>query len=388
MKTYALFLLKRIVHRKSNLFLLLGIVLFIFTYLMMNMNSQDILRDTLVDQIKTENETIETSQEKMSHLEDNQTEYKSYKESIQISKAHILQYEESLSFYDQKNWSEFYSSYIQILNQQKQINEDTLKLSNENDLTMKDMSSYIDKQLTYIQYLEANQLDYENIDYPVFGLSFMTSISQVILPLITTICCIYILTQCFTMNYRTNINIDHIIPMSKRKILITKSIVGISISLFIYMFFLLSAFILASVFNQNMGIHYPIMMQNSTNCWVANSLLFVLKQWSILGVLFYIGLSLLIYIFSFFIKEESPLLITGICIILGFVYLPHFVSFIGQISHLSPITYFNYVNVVIGNLAVQLNNLNITYDIGMIVLFVFIVIECICIYTMNFIKEY
>lgn len=76
MKTYALFLLKRIVHRKSNLFLLLGIVLFIFTYLMMNMNSQDILRDTLVDQIKTENETIETSQEKMSHLEDNQTEYK------------------------------------------------------------------------------------------------------------------------------------------------------------------------------------------------------------------------------------------------------------------------------------------------------------------------
>lgn len=226
-------------------------------------------------------------------------------------------------------------------------------------------------------YLKEHDLKYENPEFPIYGLSFITSLAKIILPIIITACCIYLLSQFYTLEYVKGLDISILYPFNRRKTFITKIVLGIVFSVAMYCVTLLSIFLIATLFTGNAGLQQPIMMQNAKGVWYAVSMISMFKEWFMIGILFSVNLSIFMYILSYFIREDMFVLIVALLLILGLAYLPTFVGGIAQYSHLLPTTYMNSVSVADGSLAQQYSDLNITVSSGMQILSVSIIIQVI-----------
>lgn len=373
MKTYAQFLIKRIVYRKSNIVFILLMILAIFICFIMNMHSQNILAKTLQEQIATNEQSIKQNQEIMSELPKTSEEYINYTLLIEDIQTNTDEYQKALTYYNEKDWHHFYQTYLDILEQQQQINDTTIQIMQDENSDLQSMSSYIHQQMIYIQYLDNHHLDYENQYYPIYGFTFVTSLSQTLLPIMITVCCIYFLIQLFTMEDQKGIHTDYILPIGKTKTIITKNLVGIGIVIVIYMIIILSALLISFMFYHHIGINYPILIQNGiTGVEYTETAIIIFEKWFMIGFLFYINLSLFMYILSLLIKEEGPLLLMGLCLVLGFAYLPYIIGFMRNIVHLFPGVYMNYANIVTFNTAFQLSNSHLSFHMGVIVLFTFV----------------
>lgn len=374
---YAKFLSKRMLHKKSNIFILLLSMILILIFLIMNIRNQGLFRDKINEQLQTNVSEIEKYESKLSTSDKNSENYIGYEKTIQDLKRDVKAYKEIQRDIDDENWPSVYAGYSEVLENQIKTNERTAIISGESDETS-DVVNYLKKDLTYIDYLKKHNLDYENRDYPVFGLSFTTSISQYMLPIITTICCIYLLTQIFTMDYVKEHDLTILFPISKRKVFLTKIIIGVAFSVFVYLFILLCSFLFASLFTSNTGLTYPILMQDkNTEIWKAVSTLTLCKDWFLQGILFYTNLSLFTYILSLVIKEDVYLLLTVTSVVLGLAYLPNVVGFLNSIAHVLPTTYMDYVNVANESLSARYGNPAVSASTSVCVLSVFIVVQFI-----------
>ena len=242
---------------------------------------------------------------------------------------------------------------------------------------------FFQQQIAYFEYLQEHDLAYENIDFPIYGLSFTTSLTKIILPIILTICCIYLLAQFFTLDYVKGLDISVLYPLQSKKTFLTKLMLGIVFTVVMYSVLLLSILLITTLFTGNAGLQQPFMLQNSEGVWQAVSMISMFKKWFFLGVLFTINLSIFVYILSFLIREDMFVLITALLVILGFVYLPKLVRGIAQYAHLFPTTYMDSVNVADGFLAQQYGNTSISISTGISVLLVSIVVQFIICIILN-----
>ncbi len=378
MTHYAVFLCKRMICRKSNLCFVAASILVILVFLVMNIRTQDAFRDTIESQIKTDTESIELYRNQMSGLPKDSQDYLFYQESVESTEAGIQAYQKLLTCYDKEDWPMVYRLYCDILRQQKQIIAHSAGVPNGDIASFDDLSSYTDKQLAYFEYLEANNLEYENLDYPIFGLSFTASISQILLPVVITVCCIYVLAQLFTVDNPKGIHIGDLLPLGKRKVFFTKILVGTGMSVFIFLFFLFVSFLLASLFSLNAGLGYPSMIQDKgTGAWEAVKTIDFLKDWLIIGILFYIGLALFTYLLSLFIKEDAPLLLTVLCVTFGLAYLPNMIGCFRGIAEWIPMTYMHFADVANGTAAIRYANTDISVFTGVWILSAVIIIQLI-----------
>lgn len=348
MRNYATFLSKRILCNKSNIWAMFVIVAIVTIYLIMNIRSQEGFREEVKSQIQTEGA------------------YSA--DDIEGVEARKQSYERLLAYYDQKNWSMFYMEYEAILQNQKQVIENTISISGGEDPSTHAMSSDIDKKISYITYLKKYNLAYENFDFPIFGLSFTTHILQLILPTIITLYCIYILAQIFVMDYVKEVDISYLFPLGKWKVFLTKMTVGIMFTIFINIAIIVLTFLISSLLSGNTGLSYPIMIQNVAGAWNAIKASTFLKEWLVLVIFFYINLSFFMYILSIFIRDAGHLIFIAICIVLGMSFLPMIVDYIKVFAHLIPTTYMNYVSVATGDLLHRYHNMHITTITGMKVL--------------------
>lgn len=369
---YAKFLVKRTLSRKSNIYLILASIIVLLFILVMNIRNQDMLVTSFTELIETNNTEIDAYSEKLSALEKNSEEYIRHENHIQFLQSNNQSYNKMIEDYNKEDWNSFYKEYKMNLQQELQITENSMSTA-ENDTSFNDMTSYSHKQIQYIDYLDAHNLAYENIGFPVIGLSFITYVSGLISPILILLCCIFIITQIFTMDYAKSIDISNLFPIGRKKAFIVKTIVGIGISTLIFILILGITFLISSLINFNTGFQYPIMIQDAaTNTWQAIPLTTYLKDWLLLGIVFYAGASFFTYLLSLFIKEEGPLFFTSLCIILGIAYLPMFLPEMTKIAHYLPTTYMNFVSVSTGELAMRYSNMDISFTTGIQILSLFI----------------
>lgn len=358
---YAKFLSKRILCRKSNIYLILASIAIVCVFLVMNMRSQDTLRENIESQLQA-------------------THHEGY--------FNRGVYEKLLSYYDNKDWPMVYSEYSKILEENREASENAIQLTNDTTNISNESLSYFNRELAYIQYLNNHNLVYENAEFPIFGLTFTTSISQIILPIMITSICIYILSQLFTIEYSKHIDMSMLLPIGKRKVFLTKMILGITISILVFSIILLSSFILASLFTFHIGLEYPIMVQDiSTGSWLAIKAVTLFKDWFFIGSLFLVNVCLFTCILSFFIKEEGPLFLVTICIILGLALLPMVTGYCTTIAHILPTTYMNYVDVVIGTFTIRYGNVNVSTSTGFQVLSIVFAVQLVLCIAKNYIKQ-
>lgn len=374
MMEYISFLCKRMLRRKSCFVLILFSLVIVCVFLVMNVRTQNGFGSKMESQIKSELKFIKSNEIKMNDLNESSIEYLSYQESNQKALNRIKMCKETLAFIDKKNIAAAYDSYCKVLEEQILMAENSEVLS---DMDHKaDLSNGINKELVYIKYLQKHQLAYEVPEFPITGLSFTTSMSQILLPIIIACCCIYILVQLYTLDYIKGQDISVLYPMSKVKKIFINLVMGVIISVGVFTILLLSSFLLATLITGKSGLNYPIMLQNVANgTWNTVSMLSFFKDWVVLGVLFSISLSIFIYIVSLFIREDMYLFLIITTLVLGFYYLPNVVSEFQIIAHNIPTTYMSFVDVANGTLASHFSNINITTSKGVSILTISIVVQ-------------
>ena len=365
---YIKFISKRVFYRKSNIILVLLTIGISSIFLIMNLGNQSLLKKNMEQQIVTNNESIETNEVQLSKYQKDSEEYVIYKQQIEELQSENEEYKKLLINIENNDWTEVYNTYPKILEKYKEISAQ----SNTEDIAQNQQ-----KQITFFKYLKEHDLKYENPEFPIYGLSFITSLAKIILPVIITACCIYLLAQFYTLEYVKGLDISILYPFDKRKTFITKIILGIVFSVAMYSVILLSIFLIATLFTGNAGLQQPLMMQNAKGVWYAVSMISMFKGWFIIGILFIVNVSIFMYILSYFIREDMFVLIVALLMILGLAYLPTFVGGLTQYSHLLPTTYMNSASVADGSLAQQFSNLNITVSSGMQILSVSIIIQVI-----------
>lgn len=370
----------RILHRKANIFLIISSIFILLVILAMNIREQHILLSNFASQVETTNNEIEKYTMDLSSYIYESDEYLRYENHIESLKSQLQAYEMLIQYYDNKDWTSFYNEYSNELNMILQIVENS-HIIGENE----DMGNYTNKQLAYIKYLDAHDLTYEELGFPIVGLSFITNITKEISPILILFCCIFILTQIFTMDYAKSIDISNLFPIGRIKAFLVKLIVGIVTSVLIFTLILGITFLISALINFNTGFQYPIMIQDAaTNIWHAIPLTTFLKDWIMLGISFYMSVCFFTYLLSLFIKEEGPLFFTSLCIILGVTYLPTFLPEMAKIAHYLPTTYMNFVSVSTGELAIRYGNMDISFTSGIQVISIFI----LAIFLLCFIIKY
>lgn len=373
---YIKFTSKRVLCRKSNIVMILLTVVVAVVFLLMNMGNQSKLEETIKGQIINNEKYIQEVQKEQSEHKKGSAEYINYGNLIKDSKNDNEDYKKVLSSIEKEDWETVYTLYPKIL--EKQITD--LKHNESENI---DGIQFFQQQIAYFEYLQEHDLAYENIDFPIYGLSFTTSLTKLILPIILTICCIYLLAQFFTLDYVKGLDISVLYPLQSKKTFLTKLMLGIVFTVAMYSVLLLSILLITTLFTGNAGLQQPFMLQNSEGVWQAVSMISMFKKWFFLGVLFTINLSIFVYILSFLIREDMFVLITALLVILGFIYLPKLVRGIAQYAHLFPTTYMDSVNVADGFLAQQYGNTSISISTGISVLLVSIVVQFIICIILN-----
>ena len=373
---YIKFTSKRVLCRKSNTVMILLTVVVAVVFLLMNMGNQSILEETIKEQIVNNEKYIQEVQKKQSANPEGSAEYIDCENHIKDYQDDTEKRKEVLSSIEKEDWETVYTLYPKIL--EKQITD--LKYNESENI---DGIQFFQQQIAYFEYLQEHDLAYENIDFPIYGLSFTTSLTKIILPIILTICCIYLLAQFFTLDYVKGLDISVLYPLQSKKTFLMKLILGIVFTVAMYSVLLLSILLITTLFTGNAGLQQPFMLQNSEGVWQAVSMISMFKKWFFLGVLFTINLSIFVYILSFLIREDMFVLITALLVILGFVYLPKLVGGIAQYAHLFPTTYMDSVNVADGFLAQQYGNTSISISTGVSVLLVSIVVQFIICIVLN-----
>lgn len=370
---YAKFLFKRLLCRKSNIFVVILSILLLSGILLMNMRSQDELRKTFDIQIETNQLEIKKYENKIANEPSDSKKRSEYEAQIDFLESNSQAYENMIDYYDTEDWSQFYNSYINVL--EDQINIIVPTSDEQSSKNINPMSNYYAEQLVYIKYLNEHNLVYEEKSFPVFGLSFLTYVTKGISPIIILICCIYILAQLFTIDYKKDINIHLLYPISRVEKFLIRIFVGIFTSSIIYLLILLCTFLVATLITGNTGFEFPVMIQDSiTKEWHAISSIAFLKEWFIIGALFYLSICFFTYSISAFIKEDGTLFLTTICMILGIAYLPSGLESLRSISHFLPTTYMNFIKVASGELAIEYSNISINLYTGIVVLIIFAIL--------------
>lgn len=374
MSAYLTFALKRLAKRKSNYIILLFCMGIVSVLFVMNLRSQNTLSETLTSQIAIFEEDNEKITKMMETLDPVSEEYQLYQDHTNKNDLNIIEYQKAIDLFEAQEWTKFYDQYGKLLDEQIEIMNNTLHTSEqegESDTILAGMT----KQKQYIEYLAENHLEYENQDFPIFGLTFTTSLIQFFLPILMIATCIYVVTQLYTFDDDKNISISKLFPINQFKLLVLKLALGIMISSGIVFVLVAFSFLLSSIVTMNTGLNYPVIAEQLNEIWRVIPAQALFMRWGALLILFLIHMNVFTYLISRFVREEVSLLLTLLCLIIGLAYLPNFIGLLQPIAQFLPTTYLHFIDIVNGALANKWNNVSLSINTGTIVLTIWSVLE-------------
>lgn len=366
---YIDFLIKKILKRKQNVimvFICFFVIVFIYV---MNINSQKILRDSLASQIKMSEKAINDKTKIMESNDVDDSSIQSLQKEIDEINTTKKRYRDLIKYYENKEWDKFYDSYLNELNSQKKVIQQTQEISekdtNKNEYL--EMIEATDKQMNIINHYRKNNLNYENSDYPIYGITFTLYLFKTVFPILLTAVSIYLLSQVFTFDYVENMDRSKLLSLTPIEKTVSKIIAGCIIVLGIFTICTLISVLIATFVTKNIGNDYPIMVlvDNHLTCIKAITVFVKVMCMNIFYMIFIILLS---YIMSLLIRDSLTLLLILLCMTIGCAYLPNILSVIKPFSHLFPFIYVNALLVIDGSLTKTFMNPNMYFNFGMLVL--------------------
>lgn len=365
MKDVSQFLLKKVFKSRLNwiiLALFVSVLGVTFYFNSRTANSVS-LESRLETRIATNERAINENEEKLSQMSDTSSEeYQFAKENLDLQKNLLTQKKEILTLLKEGRWKEAY--YLQW-----QAEEKSYEIVLKEPTSSSDLKMAVDRERKIYQALYPLNIKAHNLDYPTHGIDQIVWILEAIIPTLFVIAIIFMLTQLFAERYQNHLDTAQLYPFSKVAFAMSSLGVGVSYVTVLCIGICGFSFLVGSLISGFGQLDYPYPIYSLVNQEVTiGKIQDVLFPGLLLAFLAFIVIVEVVYLIAYFFKQKMPVLFLSLIGIVGLLFGIQTIQPLQRIAHLIPFTYLRSVEILSGRLPKQIDNVNLNWDTGLVLL--------------------
>ena len=365
MKDISLFLLKKVFKSRLNwiILLLFASVLGVTFYLHSQTANSHSLESRLESRIAANERAINENEEKLSQMSDTSSEeYQFAKENLDLQKNLLMRKKEILTLLKEGRWKEAY--YLQWQDEEK-----SYEIVSKESTSSSDLKMAVDRQRKIYQALYPLNIKAHNLDYPTHGIDQILWILEAIIPSLFVIGIIFMLTQLFAERYQNHLDTAQLYPFSKVTFALSSLGVGVSYVTVLFIGICGFSFLVGSLISGFGQLDYPYPFYSLTNQEVTiGKIQDVLFPSLLLAFLAFIVIVEVVYLIAYFFKQKMPVLFLSLIGIVGLLFGIQTIQPLQSIAHLLPFTYLRSVEILSGRLPKQIDNVNLNWSMGLVLL--------------------
>ena len=365
MKDVSLFLLKKVFKSRLNWIILalfvsgLGVTFYFNSQTANSVSLESELETRLVKDERVINEY----EEKLSQISDtNSEEYQIAKINLESQKNLFTQKKEILALLKEERWKEAY--YLQWQDEEK-----SYEIVSKQPTSSSDLKMAVDRQRKTYQALYPLNIKAHNLVYPTHGIDQIVWILELIIPSLFVVAIIFMLTQLFAERYQNHLDTAQLYPFSK--VTFAMSSLGVGVGYVTVLFIGISgfSFLVGSLISGFGQLDYPYPIYSLVNQEVTiGKIQDVLFPGLFLAFLAFIVIVEVVYLIAYFFKQKMPVLFLSLIGIVGLLFGIQTIQPLQRIAHLIPFTYLRSVEILSGRLPKQIDNVNLNWSMGMVLL--------------------
>ena len=365
MKDVSLFLLKKVFKSRLNWIILalfvsgLGVTFYFNSQTANSVSLESELETRLVKDERVINEY----EEELSQISDtNSEEYQIAKINLESQKNLLTQKKEILDLLKEGRWKEAY--YLQWQDEEKNYEVMSNQPTSSSDLKMA-----IDRQRKIYQALYPLNIKAHTLEFPTYGIDQILWILEAIIPTLFVVAIIFMLTQLFAERYQNHLDTAQLYPFSK--VAFAMSSLGVGVGYVTVLFIGISgfSFLVGSLISGFGQLDYPYPIYSLVNQEVTiGKIQDVLFPGLLLAFLAFIVIVEVVYLIAYFFKQKMPVLFLSLIGIVGLLFGIQTIQPLQKIAHLIPFTYLRSVEILSGRLPKQIDNVNLNWDMGLVLL--------------------
>ena len=365
MKDVGLFLLKKVFKSRLNwIILALFVSVLGVTFYFNSRTANSVSLESRLDTHLVANErAINKNEEKLSQMSDTSSEeYQFVKENLDLQKNLLTQKKEILALLKEGRWKEAY--YLQW-----QAEEKSYEIVSKEPTSSSDLKMAVDRERKIYQALYPLNIKAHNLDYPTHGIDQIVWILKAIIPTLFVIAIIFMLTQLFAERYQNHLDTAQLYPFSK--VAFAMSSLGVGVGYVTVLFIGISgfSFLVGSLISGFGQLDYPYPIYSLVNQEVTiGKIQDVLFPGLFLAFLAFIVIVEVVYLIAYFFKQKMPVLFLSLIGIVGLLFGIQTIQPLQRIAHLIPFTYLRSVEILSGRLPKQIDNVNLNWSMGMVLL--------------------
>lgn len=365
MKDISLFLLKKVFKSRLNwiILALFASVLGVTFYLNSQTANSHSLESELETRLVKHERIINENEEKLSQISDTSSEeYQFAKENLDIQKNLLTQKKEILALLKEGRWKEAY--YLQWQDEEKSYEIVSKESTSDSEFKMA-----VDRQRKIYQALYPLNIKAHTLEFPTHGIDQIVWILEAIIPTLFVIGIIFMLTQLFAERYQNNLDTAQLYPFSKVAFAASSFGVGVSYVTVLFIGICGFSFLVGSLISGFGQLDYPYPFYSLTNQEVTiGKIQDVLFPSLLLTFLAFIVIVEVVYLIAYFFKQKMPVLFLSLIGIVGLLFGIQTIQPLQSIAHLIPFTYLRSVEILSGRLPKQIDNVNLNWNMGMVLL--------------------
>ena len=365
MKYISLFLLKKVFKSRLN-----WIILFLFasvlsvTFYFNSQTANSVSLETRLDAHLVANErAINENEAKLSQMSDTSSEeYQFAKSNLELQKNLLTQKKEILALLKEGRWKEAY--YLQWQDEEKNYEVMSNEPTSNSELKMA-----VDRQRKIYQALYPLNIKAHTLEFPTHGIDQIVWILEAIIPSLFVIAIIFMLTQLFAERYQNHLDTAQLYPFSKVAFAMSSLGVGVGYVTVLFIGICGFSFLVGSLISGFGQLDYPYPIYSLVNQEVTiGKIQDVLFPGLLLAFLAFIVIVEVVYLIAYFFKQKMPVLFLSLIGIVGLLFGIQTIHPLQRIAHLIPFTYLRSVEILSGRLPKQIDNVNLNWSVGMVLL--------------------
>ena len=365
MKDVSLFLLKKVFKSRLNWIILALFVsgLGVTFYLNSRTANSYSLESELETSLVKDERIINEYEEKLSQISDtNSEEYQIAKNNLDGQKNLSTQKTEILTLLKEGRWKEAY--YLQWQDEEKEY-----EMISNNPTISSDFKMAVDRQRKIYQALYPLNIKAHTLEFPTHGIDQIIWILEAIIPSLFVIAIIFMLTQLFAERYQNHLDTAQLYPFSKVTFAISSLGVGVGYVTVLFIGISGFSFLVGSLISGFGQLDYPYPIYSLVNQEVTiGKIQDMLFPGLLLAFLAFIVIVEVVYLIAYFFKQKMPVLFLSLIGIVGLLFGIQTIQPLQSIAHLIPFTYLRSVEILSGRLPKQINNIDLHWSMGMILL--------------------
>ena len=365
MKDVGLFLLKKVFKSRLNWIILalfvsgLGVTFYFNSQTANSVSLESELETRLVKDERVINEY----EEKLSQISDtNSEEYQIAKINLESEKNLSTQKKEILALLREGRWKEAY--YLQWQDEEK-----SYEILSKQPTSSSDLKMAVDRERKTYQALYPLNIKAHNLVYPTHGIDQIVWILELIIPSLFVVAIIFMLTQLFAERYQNHLDTAQLYPFSKVTFAMSSLGVGVSYVTVLFIGICGFSFLVGSLISGFGQLDYPYPIYSLVNQEVTiGKIQDVLFPGLFLAFLAFIIIVEVVYLIAYFFKQKMPVLFLSLIGIVGLLFGIQTIQPLQRIAHLIPFTYLRSVEILSGRLPKLIDNVNLNWDMGLVLL--------------------